>query len=135
MIFNEEEAKEKITEYSDKGEIFKTLLKILRNSEEKYKIHPKATGFEISIDNQVKGKPNRGIIKFFFHKDKVVGFFYKKSLIPHSRDRFSYGGMEVKPEFSDENQIKSWLKFLVSGFSPSYRPEKFRRSFPFDIPE
>jgi hypothetical protein len=62
-------------------------------------------------------------------------FFFKRSLVPYSRDRYSYGGIEMRTPQADPQQIASWLAFLTSGFHPDQRPPSLRRAFPFEIPE
>src|SRR5262245_10033134 len=53
-------------------------------------------GVEIHAANQVNGNANRGYLRLFFPSEsKCVLFFHKKSLVPFSRDRFSYGGVVI----------------------------------------
>ena len=44
-------------------------------------------------------------------------FFYKPSVIPHSRDRYSYGAA-VFDELHDPARVSKWLDYLESGFDP-----------------
>lgn len=62
-------------------------------------------------------------------------FFFKKSLVPFSRDRYSYGGLDLRGSTVEPQEIRAWLAFLASGFHPDQRPEKLRRAFPYEIPE
>jgi hypothetical protein len=62
-------------------------------------------------------------------------FFFKKSLVPYSRDRYSYGGQDLRAPSVEAQEIAAWLAFLTSGFHPDKRPENLRRAFPYEIPE
>jgi len=82
------------------------------------------------------GIPNRARMKVFSPKaGHTLVFFYKKSLVPYSRDRYSYGGIDLRTESVETQEIAIWLDFLTSGFHPDKRPEKLRRAFPYEIPE
>ncbi|MGQ9618440.1 MAG: hypothetical protein ACUVUG_05705, partial [Candidatus Aminicenantia bacterium] len=111
------------------------LIGLMEDSKEEFCIETQKKDFEFGVRNIIKGKPNRGRIKIFFHKEnKPLIFFYKVSTVPHSIDRFSYGVVTPSLE-SNPEEIKEWLDFLVSGLSPERRPKDLKRSFPFDIPE
>ncbi len=62
-------------------------------------------------------------------------FFYKKSLVPYSRDRYSYGGIELREGDLKPDDVAEWLVFVTSGFHPEKRPARLRRAFPYEIPE
>jgi hypothetical protein len=82
------------------------------------------------------GIPNRARMKIFSPKSShTLVFFFKKSLVPFSRDRYSYGGLDLRGSSADPQEISAWLAFLTSGFHPEQRPEKLRRAFPYEIPE
>jgi len=82
------------------------------------------------------GLPNRARMKVFSPKaGHTLVFFYKKSLVPYSRDRYSYGGLDLRTPSVEPREIAAWLDFLTSGFHPDKRPEKLRRAFPYEIPE
>jgi hypothetical protein len=82
------------------------------------------------------GIPNRARMKIFSPKEgHALVFFYKKSLVPYSRDRYSYGGIDLRPPAVEPQEAAAWLSFLSSGFHPDQRPDKLRRAFPYEIPE
>jgi hypothetical protein len=65
----------------------------------------------------------------------TVVFFFKRSILPFSRDRYSYGGCEwpdaqLRPEYARES-----LDFLASGLGAASRPVWLRRSLPFSLPD
>ncbi|MGD0226213.1 MAG: hypothetical protein ABSF71_28095 [Terriglobia bacterium] len=82
------------------------------------------------------GIPNRARMKIFSPKPgHTLVFFFKKSLVPYSRDRYSYGGLDLRAPSVEPQEIAAWLDFLTSGFHPDKRPENLRRAFPYEIPE
>ena len=82
------------------------------------------------------GLPNRARMKIFSPKPgHTLVFFFKKSLVPYSRDRYSYGGLDLRATSIEPRDITAWLDFLTSGFHPDKRPENLRRAFPYEIPE
>ena len=82
------------------------------------------------------GIPNRARMKIFSPKPgHTLVFFFKKSLVPYSRDRYSYGGLDLRAPSAEPQEITAWLDFLTSGFHPDKRPENLRRAFPYEIPE
>ena len=82
------------------------------------------------------GIPNRARMKIFSPKPgHTLVFFFKKSLVPYSRDRYSYGGLDLRASSVEPQEIAAWLDFLTSGFHPDKRPENLRRAFPYEIPE
>ncbi|HET9940241.1 MAG TPA: hypothetical protein VFR25_04005 [Candidatus Eisenbacteria bacterium] len=85
-----------------------------------------------------RGKPRRCRLKLFRPregKERLCAFFYKRSNLAWSRDRFSYGGVEFRPEQATDEDVASWRAWLLSGFDPERRPPGWRRAFLFDIPE
>ncbi|HZV90607.1 MAG TPA: hypothetical protein VFF34_01230 [Candidatus Nitrosocosmicus sp.] len=85
-----------------------------------------------------QGKPGRCRLKLFRPregKERLCAFFYKRSNLAWSRDRFSYGGVEFRPEQATDEDLQSWRSWLLSGFDPERRPLRWRRAFLFDVPE
>ena len=60
-------------------------------------------------------------------KERFCAFFYKRSNLPWSRDRFSYGGVEFLPGRVTQAEVQSWVRWLTSGLDPEQRPERLRR--------
>lgn len=106
---------------------------------EPFEVETSGVGFEIVAKAPLSsGLPNRARMKVFSPKSEhTLIFFYKKSLVPYSRDRYSYGGLDLRGKEPPLGQVEiaSWLDFLNSGFHPDHRPEKLRRAFPYEIPE
>jgi hypothetical protein len=96
-----------------------------------------SAGLEIRACGYLEGGlPNRAHMKVFSPKPgHTLVFFYKKSLVPYSRDRYSYGGFDLRSSEVRDQDIAEWLIFLTSGFHPEKRPPNLRRAFPYEIPE
>jgi hypothetical protein len=119
--------------------VLKIFFQMLEDRETKIEVYPTQGGLEIRFLNEVKEMPNRAYLRIFFPNDtKCVLFFHKKSSIPFSRDRFSYGGIVIDLRSAgrfDPTDVNEWIDFLVSGFQPSQRPKSIKKSLPYTIPE
>jgi hypothetical protein len=102
-----------------------------------FDIETGGTGLEVVARAPLpSGLPNRARMKVFSPKPgHTLVFFFKKSLVPFSRDRYSYGGQDLRGPSAEPQEIAAWLDFLTSGFHPDKRPDKLRRAFPYEIPE
>jgi hypothetical protein len=96
-----------------------------------------APGFEVRAPAFLPtGLPNRARLKIFSPRPgHTLVFFYKRSLVPYSRDRYSYGGIDLREGQADRREIAEWISFVTSGFHPDKRPVNMRRAFPYEIPE
>jgi hypothetical protein len=94
-------------------------------------------GLDISFENTVNDLPNRARLKFFRpgEQKRMVAFFYKRSLLPHSRDRFAYGCCVFRPEATAEADTAAWFEYAESGFTVPKRPAGWMRGVPFEVPE
>lgn len=95
-------------------------------------------GLELAPAEAQTTSPRRSRLKLFRAregKSRFCAFFYKRSNLPWSRDRFSYGGVEFIPEWVTEAEVRNWLRWLVSGLDPERRPAKLRRAFLYDVPD
>ena len=111
------------------------LLGRLASGPETFVVDPAAAGLDWSVDNQVRGVPNRARIKCWSPKEgSLLVWFYKRSALPWSTDRFSYGGVLVGGGAVPAATIDGWLRYQIGGFHPEERPPAVRRSFPFDVP-
>ena len=123
----------------DKFPILTKLLAALDEQEVDVELRPCEKGVEFRFLNEVKGMPNRAWLRIFSPAEsKCLLFFHKKSSIPFSRDRFSYGGVVIDARSShrfDEANVKEWIQFLLSGFHPGARPGSLKKSFPYTVPE
>ena len=106
-------------------------------SPDPFEIETSGAGLEIVARAPLaNGLPNRARMKVFSPKPgHTLVFFYKKSLVPYSRDRYSYGGLDLRAPSAEPQDIHAWLTFLTSGFHPDQRPANLRRAFPYEIPE
>ncbi|HKB16940.1 MAG TPA: hypothetical protein VKF62_12815 [Planctomycetota bacterium] len=112
-----------------------SLLERITSAPETFVLDPGAAGIDWSVENRVRGVPNRARIKCWSPKEgTLLVWFYKRSALPWSVDRFSYGGVLVGRERLPIAAIDAWLRYQVGGFHPEQRPPGMRRSFPFDLP-
>ena len=102
-----------------------------------FEIEAAGEGLEVVAKTPLpNGIPNRARMKIFSPKPgHTLVFFFKKSLVPYSRDRYSYGGFDLRTASMESQEIAAWLEFLSSGFHPDKRPANLRRAFPYEIPE
>jgi hypothetical protein len=102
-----------------------------------FEIETSGAGLEVVARAPLpNGLPNRARMKIFSPKPgHTLVFFFKKSLVPYSRDRYSYGGLDLRAASVKDQEIAAWLDFLTSGFHPDKRPENLRRAFPYEIPD
>ncbi|MCI0411900.1 hypothetical protein L0222_03755 [bacterium] len=100
---------------------------------------PCVDGVEFRFLNEIHGLPNRCYLRVYFPTEsKCVLFFHKKSSVPFSHDRFSYGGvvMDIRStERFDTEDVKEWVLFLKNGMPPDLRPKTLKKSIPYTIPE
>jgi hypothetical protein len=132
--------KEKIESETGANEAVGLIFQRFASSDKPFEIDPAAGGLELISLSTVKGNPNRCRLKVWQPKEKqLLAWFFKKSAVPHSRDRFSYGGVvwdldSVDPsKVSDE--IDSWVEWVDSGLNPDKRPSNWISAFDYDIPE
>ncbi len=101
-----------------------------------FRIVPSSAGLEIQCAEGPGGATARSFLKVCsVRPDHTVVFFYKRSLLPFSRDRFSYGGCEWPDAQLGPAHAQASLDYLGAGLSPGARPSWLRRSLPFSIPE
>ncbi len=105
-----------------------------------YEIVPDAGGLEFTSTTIVKGHPNRCRLKVWQPEpNQLLVWFYKRSSVPFSRDRFSYGGVNWDLSQVDlasvSVEINEWLTWLDSGLAPDRRPTNWKSAFPYDIPQ
>lgn len=128
----------KLTEELSRNPSFAAVMDVVRSHPEPYAVDAGAAGLEIVPLSQVKSAPNRCRLKLFKPRetqDRLCAFFYKRSNLAWSRDRFSYGAVEFRPGEPAPEDVRSWLAWLSSGFDPERRPAGLRRAFRYTIPE
>ena len=117
--------------------VSRSVCEAIDQSAENFEVVTETTGFETrAMDPLPSGLANRARIKIFSPRPgHTLVFFYKKSLVPYSRDRYSYGGIDLRTSEVDDAELTEWLAFISSGFHPDNRPANLRRAFPYEIPE
>lgn len=139
MILNRAEAQveKKVRGESETNPALQELLAAVEASPEEFEVDAEAAGLELRPRAPAeRGVPDRARMKIFSPKaGHTLIFFYKKSLVPYSRDRYSYGGIELRTPQVNSSDAAEWLAFLASGFHPEKRPTQLRRAFPYEIPE
>jgi hypothetical protein len=122
-------------EFSALGKLFT----MIDGSGVRVAVRPCEKGTEFRLLNEVHGKENRSFLRIYFPSDtKCVLFFHKKSQVPFSRDRYSYGCVVVDIRSSgrfNEEDVRQWIVYMLSGFQPVSKPEKLQKSCPYEIPE
>ena len=130
------DVQKKIADTSAENAGISEVVEALKSSDFEFQIYPEASGLEFGATNEIKGAPNRGLMKIFFPAGKkLVGIFYKKSAVIYSRDRFSYGGIQSTPDALKNADMPSWFNYLESGFHPEQRPGKLQRTLPYTLPD
>ena len=122
------------------NEAVKAIFDHVTSSAGSYGVNPEAGGLEFTSSTEIKGHPNRCCLKIWQPEpNKLHAWFYKRSSVPFSRDRFSYGGITWDLGQADlasiGQEITEWLTWLDSGLNPKTRPEHWLSAFPYDIPE
>jgi hypothetical protein len=102
-------------------------------------VRPCEKGIEFRFKNEINGLSNRGWLRIYFPTEsKCLLFFHKKSSIPFSRDRFSYGGVVIDERSTsrfEDAEIEEWIQFLQNGLVPKARPRSLKKSLPYTVPE
>ena len=135
-----EGVKEKIASETTANPAVKTIYECAATHHRSYDIEPRAGGLELTSTTPIKGHPNRCRLKVWQPEpSQLLAWFYKRSVVPHSRDRFSYGGIVWELATVDLSkvgmEVDSWLEWLDSGLNPEKRPPSWISAFSFDIPE
>ena len=132
------DARARLDEEIARNPAFSFVVERIAAREERFAIDPAAGGLEVVPLNEVKGAPNRCRMKLFRpreERDRLCAFFYKRSNLVFSRDRYSYGAVEFAPGQLDADEVRAWLAWLVSGLDPGQRPLRLKRAFHYTVPE
>lgn len=139
MLSNRTEAavEEKLSAEAEANAIAGAVAAAAQACPEPFEIEAGGAGLEIVARAPLpSGLPNRARMKIFSPKPgHTLVFFFKRSQVPFSRDRYSYGGQDLRGASAEPQEIAAWLDFLASGFHPDKRPANLRRAFPYEIPE
>ncbi|HEX7078242.1 MAG TPA: radical SAM protein [Candidatus Eisenbacteria bacterium] len=118
--------------------VFGLLRDAARDHSGTFEVAERPAILEVIPRNLVRDAENRCRLKLFRpreDKDRLCAFFYKRSNLAWSRDRFSYGAVEFLPEDVSPGDLSTWLAWLRDGFDPDRRPQHLRRAFLYTIPE
>lgn len=139
MIINRTDPRvaEKVRNETDANPLAGAILAAAEAMPDPFDLDAEGAGLDIRASALLpSGLPNRARMKVFSPKPgHTLVFFYKKSLVPYSRDRYSYGGIDLRTPQVETQEIAAWLAFLTFGFHPDTRPANLRRAFPYEIPE
>jgi hypothetical protein len=112
------------------------ILQVVERHPARFVVRPGASGFELAVAEPANVPAGRSFMKVCsVRPEHTLLFFFKRSLLPFSRDRLGYGGVEWRDELLDPRQIQAGLDFLCSGLGPAARPPWLRRALPYDVPE
>ena len=131
-------ASPKIAKDLERSPALARVLEVVESATERFEIEEGSAGLDVIPVDPAAQAPSRCRLKLFTPregKERLCAFFYKRSNLAWSRDRFSYGGVEFRQDQLTEVAILSWLTWLCSGFDPERKPERLRRAFLYDIPE
>ena len=117
-----------------------SLLDAIAEAGEPFSMRLESPGIEFQALAPVGTHPNRAVLKIFRIDDgplegRTAVFFYKKSRIPWSRDRHSYGVCLLAPSGPTPGEVEEWIDFATTGFHPEHRPSRLRQAFSFTVPE
>ena len=97
---------------------------------------PEASHLELAGTTPVGGLPNRALLKVFpLGPTRCAAFFYKRSQVPFSRDRFAYGAVIVEEGRFSAESAEVWFRWVDSGFDPEHTPPNLKRAFAFTVPD
>lgn len=100
------------------------------------RLEQEASHLELGGTSPVSGRANRGLMKVFpIGPGRFAVFFYKKSQVPFSRDRFAYGAVIAEERRFKPEDAEPWFKWLDSGFHPELVPPNLKRAFAFTVPD
>ena len=112
------------------------ILALAASSAAPMRLEASASHLELAGTSPVDGRPNRTRMKIFpVEEGRWAAFFYKRSHIPFSKDRYAYGAVLFEANAPGAEAAESWFRWLESGFDPEQAPSGLKRAFSFPIPE
>jgi hypothetical protein len=117
-----------------------SLLDEIAEDREPFALRLESPGLEFQALSPVGTHPNRAVLKIFRIDEgplegRTAVFFFKKSRIPWSHDRHSYGVCLLPPSGPTPGEVEEWIEFATTGFHPDHRPARLRQAFTFTVPE
>lgn len=73
------------------------------------------------------------LLLYLTAEGRLGAFFFKRSLLPYSRNRYSYGHVVCTGEAGSEEMV-GWLDYVRAAFHADARPARLRRAAPASIP-
>jgi hypothetical protein len=131
-------ARAKLDQELGQNPVFTRVVEAVRDADEPFALDPHAQGLEFAPLHVATAAPGRCRMKLFRpreEKERLCAFFFKKSNVAGSRDRFSYGAVEFLPDRLRAEEIRAWIAWLASGLDPALRPGDLKRAFLYTIPE
>lgn len=136
MWTDKESVKNKLDSYLVMGEILKAFFEEADKSPVVFRMNMDSKNLEIGLSGTDDIRACRVWMKVFkADSRRFCAFFYKKSNVPHSTDRFAYGAVLFEAERLTALQINEFLSFLSSYFDPSNPPKNLKRAFAFTVPD
>jgi len=115
---------------------FVKLLDLAQISSFSFRLVLESSHLELAGTTPVSGRPNRGLMKVFeIGPGRYAAFFYKRSQVPFSRDRFAYGAVIAEEKRFRAEDAEGWFAWLDSGFDPEAPPSNLKRAFAFTVPD
>ncbi len=116
--------------------LLKAVLEAAKGTGVALRLAPEASYLELAGTTPVAGHPNRALMKVFpIGPGRCAAFFYKRSRVPFSRDRFAYGAVIAEEARFTAQAAEAWFRWLDSGFHPEQAPEGLKRAFAFTVPD
>lgn len=129
-------AKERLVQAKAESPALSLLVDLLQESDSAFHLITDASSFEVAADTPSNPRKHRCRLKVFEVKEgQWAAFFYKRSAVPFSQDRFSYGAVTFTSKEQAADGMRRWLTYLQSGFDWELTPERLRRALTFDVPE
>lgn len=117
---------------------YATVRFVAESAADTFSVEESGSVLEIAPTDPLAPTPSRCRLKIFRpreNKDRLCAFFYKRSNLSWSRDRFSYGAVEFLPDRLSADDVEGWLAWLRNGFDPDQRPAHLKHAFLYTIPD
>lgn len=133
-------ARQRLDRIRDEMPDIAPVLAEIERTQDSFSLVEDGGSLELAANKPVENRQNRARLKFFTVPDgsmrgRKAVFFYKRSQIPFSRDRLSYGVCMIPSTGPSPREIEEWLFFASTGFDPAARPESLRQAFAFTVPD
>ena len=135
MIGNAREEAARLARFRETPQLAR-VLDAAERSEFPLRLSADSPHLELAGTTPVSGRPYRALLTLFRAGDDLwAAFFYKRSQIPHSRDRYAYGVVEFPDGGPAEEEPEAWFRWLDAGFHPELHPPGLKRAFTYTVPD